>query len=168
LRSHSFTVIASGPKATPEDLADRFFDAGCDDATVSVQKGVTVLEFDRVARTFVSALLSAVRDVRRAGATVERIEPDPLVSASDIALRTGLGRAAISLYASGARGSGFPHPVARVTTESPLWDWAEVSSWMHRRKKLALDVAVHARVVREVNRIVSEESSRPPMSKLRA
>jgi hypothetical protein len=158
MKSHNFTIIASGLDIAAEtDVADRLFEAGCDDATLSIQKGVMVLEFDRVARTFIAALFSAVRDVQRAGAKVERVEPDHLVSASEIASRSGLGRAAISLYASGARGRGFPHPVARVTTESPLWDWVEVSSWMHRENKLALSAAVQARLVRAINRVVAEE-----------
>src|SRR5262249_52290164 len=31
----------------------------------------------------------------------------------------------------------FPAPVARVTTESHLWDWVEVASWMFRRGRSA-------------------------------
>jgi len=163
MKTHNFTIIASGAGATADDeIADRLFEAGCDDATLSFQKGVLVLEFERSARTFITALLSAVREVESAGLQVERIEPDYLVNASDIAKRSGLGRAAISLYASGSRGRGFPSPVARVTTDSPLWDWVEVASWMHREKKLPLDVAVQARVMREVNRVVVEKPRSSP------
>jgi len=42
-------------------------------------------------------------DEEHFGATVERIEPDHLVSLADIARRAGLTRAAISLYAKGMR-----------------------------------------------------------------
>lgn len=163
METHSFTIIAStAGSAADDEIADRLFEVGCDDATLSLQKAVLVLEFERAARTFTTALLSAVCDVERAGLQVERIEPDYLVNASDIAKRSGLGRAAISLYASGSRGRGFPSPVARVTTDSPLWDWVEVASWMHREKKLPLDVAVQARVMREVNRVVVEKPRSSP------
>ena len=39
---------------------------------------------------------------------------------SDVAARTALSRAAISLRGKGERGQGFPAPVARITSESPL------------------------------------------------
>lgn len=152
MKNHSLTIIASGLDDLGDAFADRFFEAGCDDATVSIQKGLFVLEFDREARTFTHALVTAMRDVARAGATVERVEPDYLVSAAEIAKRSDLGRAAISLYAKGERGHGFPSPIARVISESPLYDWAEVAAWLHHHGKLSLAEVVQARTVREVNR----------------
>jgi hypothetical protein len=157
MKIHNFTIIASGVDATASNFSDRFFEAGCDDATIAVQKGLIVLEFDREARSFSQALMSAIVSVERAGAKIERIEPDYLVSASDISKRAELGRAAISHYAGGLRGKGFPHPVARVTTESPLWDWAQVAAWMYVHDKLPRSAVLEARVVRELNRIVAED-----------
>lgn len=157
METHNFTIIASGIDTEADNFADRMFEAGCDDATIAVQKGVIVLEFDRAARTFATALVSAARDVHQAGARIDRIEPDHLVSASDIANRCGLGRAAISHYATGKRGRNFPSPVARVTTESPLWDWVEVSSWLHKESHLPLVEVVRAKLVRELNYVISEE-----------
>ena len=54
-------------------------------------------EFGREARNFVHAVVSAVFDVMRTGAKIERIEPDYLVSLSEIAKRSGLSRSAVSL-----------------------------------------------------------------------
>ena len=160
MKKYNFTVIASGiDHALEDDVVDRLFEAGCDDTTVSAQKGLIVLEFDREARNFISALFSAISSVQNAGGRIERIEPDHLVSASEIAKRCGLGRAAISHYACGTRGESFPRPVARVTTESPLWDWVEVSSWLHHRDKLSLDIAVQARLVRDVNQALGARPS---------
>jgi hypothetical protein len=155
-RTHSFSIVVSGLDTEADDFADRFFKAGCDDATVAVQKGLIVLDFDREAASLSSALVSAVVEVEEAGAKIERIEPDYLVNASDIAHRVGLGRAAISNYALGLRGRDFPHPVARVTTDSPLWDWVEVSSWMYARRKCKRAAVVEARALREVNRVIVE------------
>lgn len=157
MKAWSFTIIASGLDPATPGFADRFFEAGCDDATIAFQKGLIVLEFDREARNFAHALLSAMEDVRRAGAKIERVEPDHLVSASDIAKRADLGRAATSLYAKGERGKGFPVPVARITTDSPLWDWLEVAAWLFRRKKLPLNTVVQARMVKEVNVVLGGE-----------
>ncbi len=152
MRTYNLTVVALVDDLNDAELFDRLFEAGCADATISIQKGLVVLEFDREAMTFGGALLSALRDVERAGAAIERVEPDHLVNAGDIARRTGLGRAAISLYANGSRREGFPHPVARVTTDSPLWDWVEVSSWMYQTRRLGLKDVVAAKMVRDVNR----------------
>jgi hypothetical protein len=161
---HNFTIIASGVDFEESNFADPFFEAGCDDATISIQKGLIVLEFDREGRSFSSALLSALVAVETSGAKIERIEPDYLVSASDIANRANLGRAAISNYAHGLRGQGFPHPVARVTSDSPLWDWVQVSKWMYDHHKIARSVVVEATVVREINRVIAED--RPASSNI--
>ncbi len=165
-----FTVIASGLYPATPDFEDRFFAAGCDDATIAFQRGAIVLDFARTAKTFAQALASAVRDVGRAGARVERVEPDPLVSLSDIAARAGLSRAAISHYALGNRGEGFPAPVVRVTTESPLWDWAEVAGWMRRQGKARFDDATvqRARLVKACNDALAAKRRRPvPASRRR-
>jgi hypothetical protein len=151
MKTYEFTIIASGLDPEAEDFEDRFYEAGCDDATISWQKGAIVLEFAREAPGFAKALISAFADVQKAGAKVERIEPDYLVSLSDIAARSGLSRAAISLYCKGERADGFPAPVARVTSESPLWDWVDVSRWMVRHDKLPQDEVLCARMVKEAN-----------------
>ena len=155
MKNFSLSIIASGLDLTAAESFDRFFAAGCDDATISVQKGLFVIDFDRDANSFKEALVSAIHDVKRAGATIERIEPDYLVNASDIACRMGATRAAVSLYASGKRGRCFPAPVARVTTDSPLWDWVEVSAWLVQEKKLPQEAVEEAHLIREMNRVIA-------------
>ena len=130
MRSYEFTIVATGLSIDNEDWADSFYEAGCDDAFVGIQRGVFVLHFDREAPSAVAAIKSACEDVRRAGAHVLRIEPDPLVSGSDIAERSGLTRQAVSLYVNGERGVGFPTPVACICSSRPLWDWMDVATWL--------------------------------------
>ena len=154
MKTHEFTIIASGLDPEMEGYEDRFFEAGCDDATLSFQKGVIIAEFAREAVSFSKAVSSAYEDVMRTGAKVERVEPDYLVSLSDIAERSGLTRQAISLYARAERGSAFPNPVARVTSNSPLWDWLEVSEWLHAHAKIDREAVVTARIVKEANRFI--------------
>ncbi|HEX2764105.1 MAG TPA: hypothetical protein VHM92_09755 [Allosphingosinicella sp.] len=151
VKTHEFTVIASGLDPEADGFEDRFFEAGCDDATLSFQKGVIIVEFSREAVSFSKAVASAYEDVLRAGAHVGRIEPDHLVSLSEIADRAGMSRQAISLYTRAERGSEFPNPVAKVTSKHPLWDWQEVSEWLYRNDKIGIDEVVRARVVKEVN-----------------
>jgi hypothetical protein len=151
MKSHEFTIIASGLDPEADDLEDRVFQAGCDDATLSFQKGVIIVEFAREAVSFSKAVTSAYEAVRRAGAAVERVEPDYLVSLSEIAQRSGKTRQAISLYTNGERGGGFPAPVARVTSKHPLYDWEEVAGWLVERDALPREEFVRARVVKEAN-----------------
>ena len=78
----AFSIVASGLDPQADDFEDRFWEAGCDDATISFRKGRIIVEFKREAKDFVHAILSAYADVRKAGAKVERFEPDDLVSQS--------------------------------------------------------------------------------------
>lgn len=155
MKTFDFTIVASGLDPAADDFEQRFYDAGCDDALIAFQKGHILVDFTRQAESLAAAIASAVGDVRRAGATVDRIEPDPLVSLSDIAARSGLSRAAVSLYFKGERGRGFPPPVARVTADSPLWDWATVARWLHDHDRLDRDAVIEAETVREANRTLA-------------
>ncbi len=79
MKSYHFTIMASGVDHEYAGFDDGFFEAGCDDATLSIQGGRIVVEFRRAARSFIAAVASGVADVERAGATVERIDsPMPL------------------------------------------------------------------------------------------
>jgi predicted transcriptional regulator len=162
MKTHRLTIVASGLPVENHAYTERLFEAGCDDATVSLQKGRFVVEFEREATSFEKALESAIHDVRTAGATIKRIEPDHLVNASDIAARGGITRAAVSMYAGGKRGEGFPAPIARITTDSPLWDWVEVAEWLVREKQADAQIAHEARVIREANKVIVETHKQSP------
>jgi hypothetical protein len=161
MKTHEFTIVASGLNPEMEGYEDRFFEAGCDDATLSFQKGVIIAEFSREAVSFSKAVASAYQDVLRTGAKVERVEPDHLVSLSDIAERSGLTRQAISLYTKAERGSGFPNPIARVTSTSPLWDWLEVTEWLYAHDRIDREAVVNARIVKEANRFLDAHEGQP-------
>lgn len=161
MKMFEFSIIASGLDPQANDFEARFYDAGCDDALVAFQKGRIILDFAREAETVQEAISSAVDDVRRAGARVERVEPDPLVSLSDIAQRSGLTRAAVHNYASGERRADFPAPVARVTSNSPLWDWSEVSGWLFQQGALEADVWNQAIYVKSTNVRLHQNVSNP-------
>lgn len=162
MKTFDFTIIAAGLDAYASDFEDRLFEAGCDDATISLQKGAIILEFHREAKNFSHAVDSAIADVEEAGGEIVHVEPDYLVSLSDIAVRTGITRAAASNYAAGKRGAEFPAPVARVTTESPLWDWLEVCRWFHRQGRVPLQMVLQARVIRGANlRLLTKRELRP-------
>ena len=153
---HHFALIASGPDPDADDFEERFLRAGCDDATISVHKGALLLSFTREARCLSRALLGAVRDVQSAGARVLHVEPDHLVNLADIASRSNLGRAAVTAFMRGEQGKIFPVPIARVCSDSPLWDWVVVARWLYGNrpalgKGVSLRDVVTARVMRQAN-----------------
>lgn len=148
---HEFSIIASGLTPDADDFEDRLYEAGCDDATPTFSRGVIVLDFAREANTLEEAITSAMQDVERAGAKVEHLEPDNLVSLAEIAERAGISRAAVTLYASGKRGKGFPRPVARITTDSPIWDWVDVADWLRERRQLSDEKLEEARILKRFN-----------------
>lgn len=152
-----FSIIASGLDPAADDFEQRFYDAGCDDALVAFQKGHIIVDFAREAETIEDAIGSAIEAVLTAGAHVERVEPDPLVSLADIAARSGLTRAAVSLYFKGERGKGFPAPVARVTGDSPLWDWSTVAQWLYAHQRLGVEHVVAAEAVKVANTAIDHQ-----------
>lgn len=151
MKTHEFTIVATGLSLDDVEWEDRFYEAGCDDALAAMMRGVFVLRFDREADSLEQAIASAMRDVEAAGASVTRVEPDPLVSASDIAERSGLSRQLISLYANGSRGKAFPRPVACASTTKPLWSWSEVAAWLADTGKLDSATADTAKTIEEAN-----------------
>lgn len=150
MQTYDFTFIV-GANPHEDNFEDAFIEAGCDDATFVLRRGALALSFDREGEDYKSAVLSAFRDIKSTGAEIIRFEPDFLVSASDIAERAHLTRAAVDLYAKGQRLSGFPLPDARFSAKSPLWDWVDVSSWLCRNGKLDESEYRHALVSRMIN-----------------
>lgn len=154
MKNYKFSIIASGLDPEAADFESRFYEAGCDDATVSFQKGHIILDFARDAETMENAISSSVEAVMAVGAKVDRVEPDPLVSLSEISSRTRMSRAAMTQYSKGQRGKDFPAPIVKVTSESPLWDWAAVALWFYHNNKLTKDDVLEAETVKEANEAI--------------
>ena len=75
-------ILKEGTEIT-EELADRLFDAGCDDGTPGTFCGTPYISFHREADSLESAIRSAVADVQKAGCLVERLQIEhdsPLLS----------------------------------------------------------------------------------------
>ena len=133
MKEHAFTLILTGIADLDDGVSHALYEAGCDDATPSMRNGVLRLSFDRRARTLKDAVLSVIRDVRKAGVDVLRIELDDPVTQSDIARRIGRSRQVVNQYVKSQRGpGGFPAPVYHVRDKSPLWMWSDVAAWLQR------------------------------------
>jgi hypothetical protein len=132
-REYDFSLILSGITELTDDQVEALFAAGCDDATPSVIYGQVWLEFSRKASSYKDAVLSAIRDVRRAniGADVERIDECNLVTPSEIARKIGKSPQYVHQLMTGLRGPGrFPPPECHLTDTVLLWPWCEVSFWL--------------------------------------
>ncbi|MBU4272988.1 MAG: hypothetical protein KKA28_14095 [Planctomycetes bacterium] len=83
MQTYDFEVILARGTDMSEELADRLFDAGCDDGTPGTFCGVPVITFSREAACLESAIRSAVADIQKAGCVVERVQIEhdsPLLS----------------------------------------------------------------------------------------
>lgn len=150
MKTYDFTFVVDADPHS-DDFEDRFINAGCDDATFLLMRGAAALSFDREAETYKDAVFSAYKQIRSTGAQVLRFEPDFLVSATDIAERSGMTKSAIGLFGKGERREGFPAPHLRLSTKSPLWDWVAVSAWLVKQGKLPEEVHYEALISRIIN-----------------
>ncbi len=69
-----FTVRLKGIDVLTDEQMEDLFAAGCTDAVPVSSCGEAWIDFDREASTLEEALRSAVRDVRRAGLRMARVE----------------------------------------------------------------------------------------------
>lgn len=72
-REYEFIVLLSNSAELTAPVEDALFEAGCDDATLSVRSGRLWLTFARTAASLEEAIASALRDVRTAGLNVVAI-----------------------------------------------------------------------------------------------
>jgi hypothetical protein len=130
---YEFSLVLSGVTTLDDRVANALFEAGCDDATPALRFGRLTLTFARQAPSMKDAILSAIKDVHRAGigAEVVRVDECHLVTQADIAHRIGRSRQLVHQYVTGKRGpGGFPAPVCNVCDAPPLWAWGEVAGWL--------------------------------------
>lgn len=135
MSEYEFTLILQG--GFDDAAVDALFEAGCDDATLGEVDGVGSADFVRETPSFGEALRSAVEQVESVpGLRVARVEPDDLVTLSEIAERLGRSREGVRLLVAGERGPGdFPPPASHLKARTRLWRWSEVAAWAERHEQ---------------------------------
>lgn len=130
MSEYEFVLVIDGP-VDEEAVIEALYEVGCSDATFGSVDGVGLGEFIREAPSFSAAVMSAIRDVESVSALhVARVEPDDLVTLSEIAERLGRTRESVRLLVAGERGKGdFPPPVSHSRARSRLWRWSDVAEW---------------------------------------
>lgn len=141
MTTHTFTLIIEGPDLQSNELIDRVFEAGCDDALIGRSNGIQYADFDRDAGTFEEAILSAIAELETIeGIRVSRLAGAGLISMADIATRTGRTRESVRLLINGERGrGGFPPPVTDPRSRYRLWRTDEVDHWFRNDLGVGLD-----------------------------
>ena len=78
----AITLVLVGSPALTDELADRLYEAGCDDGTPGSCDGVVSIDFHREAASLEEAIRSAVANVRAAGCEVSSVvmQPDALAA----------------------------------------------------------------------------------------
>lgn len=111
---------------------------GCDDALVGVgQSGRIALQFTRPAENAFVAILSAIKDVKKAIPDAKLIEATPdLVGLSDIAGILGYSRQYIRKLMLNNRAS-FPAPIHEG--KAALWHLSHVLTWLQQENRYSFD-----------------------------
>ncbi len=154
MQEHDFALIVGGVGQLTNEVENALFEAGCDDATLSIRYGLLYMEFSRQARSLKDAILSAIADVQKAGigAEVLRVDECNLVTAAEIARRIGRTRQMVHQYMTGQRGpGGFPPPACHLAEGAPLWEWCAVSHWLAQNDILRPEESWNAEVVAAIN-----------------
>lgn len=121
--------VEVGPVTDLEDAAERLYSVCGDGQLAGTGRRGSVL-FSREAPNATSAILSAIDDTERAGLSVTGVSED-LVTAEDIAEKTGRSAQAVGHWITGERGpGGFPAPSIQRSSRVKLYSWAQVSRWL--------------------------------------
>ncbi len=122
----------------PDAYIERLGEEGCDDALIGVgQSGRIALQFTRVAENAFDALLSAIKDVKRAIPDAKLIEATPdLVGLSDIAEILGFSRQNIRKLMLNNRAS-FPAPIHEG--KAALWHLSSVLTWLQQENRYSIE-----------------------------
>ena len=150
MHSVGFTVIATGVGITDETHA--VLSAACTIEHVGWKNRYTTIEcFAPISRLgeVIDDLVAAARTI---GATVQRIEPDPLMTLQEMAHLSGLGWSAMFAFATYGTDDPMPGPVARLAADRPLWDWRAVGPWLATRGHIEEWLTLIAPIVEEANR----------------
>jgi len=132
MTAQEFTLIVEGPDLQDESHIEALFEAGFDDATIGRVGSIQYVDFDREAETFADAVFSATEAIEAVVPQIRvvHLEPDDLVTMSEIAERTGRTRESIRLLIRGDRGPGaFPAPATHFRSRQRMWRWQEVAVW---------------------------------------
>ena len=128
----------SSDSLKPDAYIKHLEEEGCDDALLGVGKsGRIALQFTRTADSAETAVLSAIKDVKRAIPNAKLIEATPdLVGLSDIAEVLGCSRQNIRKLMLNNQTS-FPAPIHEG--KAALWHLSSILAWLEQGNRYSID-----------------------------
>jgi len=172
MKTYEFKLKFSLPESAqgPADFVEQLGEVGCTDALVGIgQSGRIAFQFHRNSNSALEAVLSAIKDIKKAVPEAKLIEAAPdLVGLSDIAEILGYSRQNIRKLMINNPAS-FPTPVHDGKTI--LWHLSSILDWAKQRDRYdfderLLDVAnanMQLNIAKEAARLsASERDSRHP------
>jgi len=146
MQEYEFILKFSLPdnQADPEIFIEKLAKSGCDDALIGIgRNGRLALDFTRQSASALEAVLSAIRDVKRAipGAALIEAAPD-LVGLTDVADILGFSRQ--NMRKLMLKNPDFPPPFH--DGKPSIWHLVKILRWMDRKnmypiKESLLDIA---------------------------
>lgn len=135
------------------EIANELMDHGIEDCTLSSRGNALILEFDREAKSYKDAVMSAIKDVESLNyLVVKSVDAGQYVGLSDAAELSALTRSALSKFSKGERGNGkFPTPYLRVTGKTPLYDWSEIANWLASKGLVDTEIVKNAHFTSMIN-----------------
>lgn len=164
MKTFSFTIVTTLPVGDGGDdferVAERLFEAGLDDGTVSGESGFIAVDLDREADSFAEAITSALQQLQRAQLPVSHIVDDWLVSLEEIASRLDRTRQSVQHWVQGTRGpGGFPVPHIDKSPHIRLWRWEAVADWLAQADLLSIternDVSSRGDIITALNGVLA-------------
>lgn len=114
-----------------EELSKSFYEQL--DGVLVERSGQIIVTVYVEGATAIDAAHTAIDQLERLDVSVCHVDCD-LVDASEIASRLGVTRQAVQLWATGKRGSSFPHPVGSPGGKR-IWTWGEVVAWARAQQE---------------------------------
>lgn len=154
LPAFRFVLLIRGADLRAPENFDALHAGGCGDAIYGRRQGIQFAEFARADTSLDSAVISAIDAVEAAvpGAQVVRVEPDDLVTLTEIANRTSRTKESVRLYSEARRGpGGFPAPVAWLAAKQRIWQWADVVAWFEEQLGERLPTGASAQFLAVLN-----------------
>ncbi len=157
MKTYNFTLVLLGIKEPSEAFENALFEVGCDDATLSFRNLIAYLDFDREVASFEKGVISAIGQVEKINPSirVKRVEPDDLVTISEIAFRLNKSREYIRLLTEGKRGKGdFPVPISGISNKSLIWSWVNVAKWLRENNLIDDESLEIGQCIADINHIL--------------
>lgn len=131
MQTYSFGLVVSGYHFADDDVIDRLYEAGVEDASFAVRDGSSIAYFDKEADSYPAAVAEAIRELETAlpNLRVVGIHVEDMLTPSGVAAISRKSRQNVHQHIQGVRGAGFPPPVTWVDQDRPLWLRGDVQVW---------------------------------------